>query len=201
MKWKIDSFWVIAQKHSENFSEPLWDLENFQKIEKKFLVLYASRASETCAKKFWGRSKLCCKSYEAFFFAYCETPPGLWKISTNQKISPRVAYDNKSEKQISSIQYLETFIFNLWIWKKHWYPYKKPSAEKACPSLGRNYQSHDIITMPPLIIEWTLKEIISSVKARPSPIKNSITLIIICTELDNRGDEESRNKFFLLIYL
>ena len=111
------------------------------------------------------------------------------------------AYDNKSEKQISSIQYLETFIFNLWIWKKHWYPYKKPSAEKACPSLGRNYQSHDIITMPPLIIEWTLKEIISSVKARPSPIKNSITLIIICTELDNRGDEESRNKFFLLIYL
>ena len=144
-----------------------------------------------------------------WYFLYCpaHTPRGHvppWKILAWLPLSPakpRGAYDNKSEKQISSIQYLETFIFNLWIWKKHWYPYKKPSAEKACPSLGRNYQSHDIITMPPLIIEWTLKEIISSVKARPSPIKNSITLIIICTELDNRGDEESRNKFFLLIYL
>ena len=143
----------------------------------------------------WAKNKI----FARFAPSWKSKMPSLGK---NPADAPaRVAYDNKSEKQISSIQYLETFIFNLWIWKKHWYPYKKPSAEKACPSLGRNYQSHDIITMPPLIIEWTLKEIISSVKARPSPIKNSITLIIICTELDNRGDEESRNKFFLLIYL
>ena len=143
----------------------------------------------------WAKNKI----FARFAPSWKSKMPSLGK---NPADAPaRVAYDNKSEKQISSIQYLETFIFNLWIWKKHWYPYKKPSAEKACPSLGRNYQSHDIITMPPLIIEWTLKEIISSVKARPSPVKNSITLIIICTELDNRGDEESRNKFFLLIYL
>ena len=47
-------------------------------------------------------------------------------------------------------------------------------------------QQGGIITLPLMIIELTLKEIISSVKVRPSPIKNSITIVITCNELDNR---------------
>ena len=39
------------------------------------------RSIQALLQKLWG-----------FFFAYCETPLGLWKFSTNQKISPRVQW-------------------------------------------------------------------------------------------------------------
>ena len=44
-------------------------------------------------------------------------------------------------------------------------------------------QQGGIITLRLMIIEWTLKEIILSVKVRPSPIKNSYFLITISNEL------------------
>ena len=57
----------------------------------------------------WAKNKI----FARFAPSWKSKMPSLGK---NPADAPaRVAYDNKSEKQISSIQYLETFIFNLWI--------------------------------------------------------------------------------------